>query len=168
MRTAYAIILAGLGAVTLTGAVAAASRDIHNLNVPLPDGSTVRVEYVGNIPPKVTVTPTPVTGPLAPFGLFDRSVFDMDRQIDAMIRQVDQMARQPIAGTQGFNVASYGNEPAGSASVTIVSTSNGAQTCTQRTDVTSEGPGKAPKVVTSVSGNCGDTRATPKDAPPTT
>ena len=167
MRKAYAIVPAGLGAVMLTGAAAAASRDIHTLNVPLPDGSTARVEYVGNIAPKVTVTPTPIADPFASFGLFDRSAFDMERQIEAMMRQVNQIARQPIAGAPGLNVASFGNAPAGTSSVTIVTTSNGSQTCTRRTDVTSEGPGKAPKVVSSVSGNCGAPTATPKAANPT-
>ena len=167
MHKASAIVLAGLGAVTLTGAAAAASRDTHILNVALPDGATARVEYVGNIAPKVTVTPAPVAGPFAQFGMFDRSMFDMDRQIDAMMRQVSEMTRQPIAGAPGLNVAAYGNAPAGSSSVTIVSTSNGTQTCTRRTDVTSQGPGKAPKVVSSLSGNCGETHAAPAPARPT-
>jgi len=167
MHKASAIVLAGLGAVTLTGAAAAASRDTHILNVALPDGATARVEYVGNIAPKVTVTPAPAVGPFAPFGMFDRSMFDMDRQIDAMMRQVSEMARQPIAGAPGLNVAAYGNAPAGSSSVTIVSTSNGTQTCTRRTDVTSQGPGKAPKVVSSLSGNCGEAKPTPKIPNPT-
>lgn len=167
MRKASAIVLAGLGAVTLTGAAAAASRDTHILNVPLPDGSTAKVEYVGDVAPKVTVTPASLAGPWAPFGLFDRSAFDMERQIDAMMRQVDQMAWQPIAGAPGLNVASYGNAPAGTSSVTIVTTSNGSQTCTRRTDVTSEGPGKPPKVISSLSGNCGDANAAPHVARPT-
>jgi hypothetical protein len=159
MRKAYAIILTGLGAITLTGAVAAASQDAHTLNLPLPDGSTARIEYVGNIAPKVTVQPAPVAaGSLVPFGLFDRSLFDMDRQINAMIRQVDQMARQTIPGSPALNVAAYGNAPAGSTSVT----------CTQRTEVTSQGPGKAPKVVSSLSGSCNDPHAAPKASPPTT
>jgi hypothetical protein len=83
-----------------------------------------------------------------------------------MMRQVDQVARQPVAGVPGLNVAAYGNAPAGANSVTIVTTSNGTQTCTRRTDVTSEGPGKAPKVVSSVSGQCGAAPA-PKVPNPT-
>ena len=154
MRKAFGLVLAGLGAVMLTGAAAAASRDTHILNVALPDGATARVEYVGNVAPKVTVTPAPVAGPFAPFGMFDRSMFDMDRQIDAMMRQVDTMAKIPIAGTPGLNVAAYGNAPAGSESVTVVSTSNGSKTCTRTTEVTAQGVGKPPKVVTNVSGDC--------------
>ena len=158
MRKAFGLVLAGMGATALAGAAIAASRDTHTMNVPLPDGSTARVEYVGNVAPKVTVLPAPVG---APFGMFDRSMFDMERQIDAMMRQVDAMARAPmaVAGAPGLNVAAYGNAPAGSQSVTVVSTSNGTKTCTRTTEVTSQGAGKPPKVMTNVSGDCGN--ATP-------
>ncbi|NUR46116.1 MAG: hypothetical protein HOP91_08195 [Sphingomonas sp.] len=162
MRKADAIVLAGLGAVGIAGAAVAASRDTHTMNVPLPDGSTARVEYVGNVAPKVTVVPAPV----AQFGLFDRSMFDMQRQIDAMMKQVDAMARMPVEGAPGLNVAAYGNAPEGAQSVTVVSTSNGAKTCTRTTEVTSQGAGKPPKVVTNVSGDCGPAPA-PAPAKPT-
>ena len=154
MRRAFGLVLAGLGAVTLTGAAAAASQDRHTMNVPLPDGSTAHVEYVGNVAPKVTVTPGPMTMSFPAFGMFDRSMFDMQRRIDAMMREIDRSARLPVAGAPGLNVAAYGNAPAGSSSVTVVSTSNGAKTCTRTTEVTSQGVGKPPKVSSSVSGDC--------------
>lgn len=168
MRKLSAIVLAGLSAVSLASFAAAAHRDTHSLNVALPDGSTAKVEYVGDIPPKVSVVPAPVADPFRAFGIFGRSMFDMDGQIDAMMRQVDAMARQPMFGAPGFNTAAYGNAPAGSTSVSIVSTSDGARTCVRRTDVISEGPGKAPKVASSVSGDCGGSHAAPKATPPTT
>ena len=161
MRKAFGLVLAGLGAAAIAGAAVAASRGSHVMNVPLPDGSTARVEYVGEVAPKMTVVPVPA----APFGIFDHSMFDMQRQIDAMMRQIDVLARAPmaVAGTPGMNVAAYGNAPAGSQSVTVVSTSNGSKTCTRTTEVTSQGAGKPPKVVTNVSGDC-DT-APPVSAP---
>ena len=158
MRKAFGLVLAGMGATALAGAAIAASRDTHTMNVPLPDGSTARVEYVGNVAPKVTVVPAPVS----PFGLFDRSMFDMHRQIDAMMREVDAMTRMPVAGAPNLNVAAYGNAPEGTQSITVVSTSNGAKTCTRTTEVTSQGAGKPPKVVTNVTGDCG---AAPAPAP---
>src|SRR3954447_575906 len=115
MRKAFRLVLAGLGAVALAGAAAAASQDHHTMNVPLPDGSTAKVEYVGDVAPKVTVVPAP----LSSFGLFDRSMFDIQRQIDAMMKQADAMARMPLAGAPGMNVAAYGNAPAGTQSVTV-------------------------------------------------
>ena len=163
MRNASGLVLAGLGAAAIAGAAVAASRGSHVMNVPLPDGSTARVEYVGDVAPKVTVVP----GAASPFGLLDRSAFDMQRQIDAMMRQVDAMARAPLAGAPGLNVAAYGNAPAGSESVTVVSTSNGSKTCTRTTEVTAQGPGKAPKVVTNVSGDCSSAPAAAPEKPTT-
>jgi hypothetical protein len=155
MRKAFGLVLAGLGALTLTGAAAAASQDFHVMNVPLPDGSIARVEYAGNVAPKVTVTPAPLPMGFPAFGMFDRSMFDMQRRIDAMMRDMNTVATHPLGAVPGMNVADYGNAPAGSTSVTIVSTSNGTQTCTRRTEVTSQGVGKPPKVLSSASGDCG-------------
>jgi hypothetical protein len=154
MRKAIGLVLAGLGAAAITGAAAAASQDRHTMTVPLPDGSTARIDYVGSIAPKVTVTPAPLSIGFPAFGMFDRSMFDMQRQIDAMMREIDRTAKLPVAGAPGLNVAAYGNMPAGTSSVTVVSTSNGSRTCTRTTEVTSQGAGKAPKVVSSVSGDC--------------
>lgn len=153
MRKAFGLVLAGLGAAAIAGVAVAANRDTHVMNVPLPDGSTARVEYVGDVAPKVTVVPGAVTS----FGLFDRSMFDMERQIDAMMRQVGSIARDPMdAGAiPGMNVAAYGNGPTRGTSVTVISTGNGAKTCTRTTEVTAQGPGKPPKVATSISGDCG-------------
>ncbi|MFL6720592.1 MAG: hypothetical protein ACJ8FT_02155 [Sphingomonas sp.] len=153
MRKAVGFVLAGTAAAALAAGAVAASRNTHVMNVALPDGSTARVEYVGDVAPKVTVVPGQVQAD--PFALFDRSAFDMQRQIDAMMRQVSEMARQPLAGAPGLNVAAYGNAPAGATSVTVVSTSNGARTCTRTTEVTAQGPGKPPKVVSNLSGDCG-------------
>jgi hypothetical protein len=156
MQKAVGFVLAGLGAAAVAGAAVAASRNSHTMNVPLPDGSTAKVEYIGEVAPKVTVIPAPILPIGFPvLGIFDRSTADMQRQIDAMMREVNSVAAHPIAVVPGMNVAGYGNAPAGTQSVTVVSTSNGAKTCTRTTEVTSEGAGKPPKVVTNVSGDCG-------------
>lgn len=152
MRKAVSLVAAGLGAVTLAGAALAATRDTHMLNVSLPDGSVAHVEYVGSVPPKVTVSQPPPS--FMPFGMLDRSAFDMQREMDAMMRQISSMARAPMAGAPGLNVAAYGDTPPGSSSVTIVTTSNGSKSCTRRTEVVSQGPGKAPRVASSLSGDC--------------
>lgn len=154
MRKAHALVLAGLGAAALAGAASATSRDTHILTVNLPDGSVAKIEYVGHVAPKVRIEPAPVTAIADPFGFYFPSALEMLRQIDAMMRQVQQVGVKPVAGAPGMNVAAYGNMPAGSSSVTVVSTSNGAKTCTRTTEVTSQGAGKAPKVVSNVSGDC--------------
>jgi hypothetical protein len=154
MRKAVGLILAGLGAIILTGAATAASQDTHTLTVPLPDGSIAKIEYVGAVAPKVSINPAPLLVGFPRFDFFDRSALDMERQLDAMMRQMNDMAARPSGATPGMNIAAYGNAPAGSSSVTVVSTSNGGATCTRTTEVTSQGPGKPPKIVSNVSGSC--------------
>jgi hypothetical protein len=131
------------------------------MDVPLPDGSIAHVEYVGNVPPKVTVAQRPygeADGPWAmafpSFAGFDRMMAEMQRRSDEMMRQAQQMSRQPAAAAP--YIASYGNNmPAGGTSTTIVSVSNNGVTCTRTTEVVSQGPGKAPKVTSNASGQCG-------------
>jgi hypothetical protein len=159
VRKLPAIALAGVAAVTLAGTAVAASRNNHVMNVPLPDGSTARVEYAGDVAPKVTVEPArPVAfgdwAPLPSFAGFDRMIEQMNRETQAMLRQAQQMARQPVAPGATPYVASLGNAPAGVTSTTVVSYSNGSSTCTRTTETVSQGPGRPPKVTSSVSGNC--------------
>lgn len=163
------IALASAAAAALAGTAAAASRNSHVMNVPLPDGSVAHVQYVGDVPPRVTVEPvaTPAdlwsTGMFPSFAGFDRMFEQMNREM----RQVEQMARQPLAGpANGLNVASYGSMPTGTSSVSVVSVGNGGATCTRTTEVVSQGPGKPPKVTSNVSGNCGSAPApAPQGAP---
>ena len=161
MRKLPALALGGAAALLAGGAVAASPKT-HQMDVPLPGGGVVHVEYVGEVAPKVTVAPARPGGMWAPmafpgFGNFDR----MFEQLNQQMRQMQQMTRQP-AGVPGMNIASYGSMPAGTSSVSVVSTSNGGATCTRTTEVVSQGSGKAPKVTTNVTGDCG---AAPQAAP---
>ena len=63
-----AIVLTGVAAAALAGTAIAASPKTHVMNVPLPDGSVARVEYVGDVAPRVTVAPRPI----AAMGDWDR------------------------------------------------------------------------------------------------
>jgi hypothetical protein len=160
VRKVPAFALGGIVAAALAGSAVAANRTSHVMNVALPDGSTARVEYVGDVAPKVTVEAArPVAigdwSPLPSFAGFDRMMEQMNRETEAMMRQAQQIARQPVASGAAPYFASFGNAPAGVTSTTIVSYSNGSSTCTRTTESVSQGPGKPPKVTSSVSGNCG-------------
>lgn len=167
MRKLPAIAFAAAGAAALAGPAVAAAQapaaKIHVMSVPLSDGSSVRVEYVGDVAPKVTVTPGAMADAAGPWGMalpsfagFGRMMQDMQRQSQEMIRRAQEMARQPVGpGGAAPYVASYGNLPPGETSTTVVSISNGGATCTRSTDVVSQGPGKPPKVTSNVSGQCG-------------
>jgi hypothetical protein len=88
---------------------------------------------------------------------FDRMIEQMRRQSQEVMRQARLMSRQPNGAAP--YVASLGSLPAGGTSTTIVSVSNNGVTCTRTTQVVSQGPGKTPKVTSSVSGQCGGARA---------
>lgn len=162
MRKLPALAFAGAAAAALAGSAVAAGPKTRVMNVPLPDGSVARVEYVGNVPPKVTVEPRPIADiaaapwamPFPSFAGFDRMIREMNRRTEEMIRQAQEMARQPAVPGAAPVIAAYGNLPAGQTSTTVVSVSNGGATCTRTTEVVSQGPGKPPKVTTSVSGQC--------------
>jgi len=168
VRTLPAFAFAGVAAALAGTALAAAPRT-HVMNVPLPDGSAVRVEYVGDVAPKVTVAPGPAAAadmpwatPFPAFAGFDRMIQEMNRRTEEMIRRSQQMAHQP-PGAAPY-IASYGDLPAGETSTTVVSVSNGGGTCTRTTQMVSQGPGKPPKVTSNVSGDCGSA-AGPPDGP---
>jgi len=150
------LALAGIAAAALAGTSIAANSQTHKMDVPLPDGGVVHIEYAGEVAPKVTVAPAEPVGmwmqsAFPDFGNFDR-IFD---QMNSQMRQIEQMARQP-AGTPGMNIASYGGGlPAGTSSVSVISTSDGGVSCTRTTEVVSQGADKPPKVTTNVSGDCG-------------
>jgi hypothetical protein len=157
-------IAIGAAAAALAGTAIAATPRTHRMDVPLPDGSVAHVEYVGEVAPKVTIAPrsiadaaTPWAMPFPSFAGFDRMIEEMNRRSQEMIRQAQQMSHQP-PGAAPY-IASYGNLPAGETSTTVVSFSNGGQTCTRTTEVVSQGPGKAPKVTSRATGECGNAPA---------
>ena len=146
-------------AAALAGTAIAASPKTHRMDLPLPGGGVVHVDYVGDVAPKVTVTPTQPGGLWAPMAF--PAMPDMgnfDRMFQQMQQQMQQMSRQ----AQGMNIASYGGMPEGSTSVSVVTTSNGRVSCTRTTEVVSQGAGKPPKVTSNTSGNCA---AAPQAAP---
>ena len=169
MRKLPAFAFAGIAAVTLAGTALAATADRHVMNVSLPDGSVAHVEYVGSVAPKVTIEPRPLGdfswAPMAlpSFAGFDRMIEQMNRETAAMMRQAQQIAHQPPGAATRY-IASYGNMPAGATSTTIVSYSNNGRTCTRTTEAVSQGPGKAPKINSSVSGDCSDATGAPPAA----
>jgi hypothetical protein len=158
MRTLVKLAFAGVAAAAIAGTAVAASGDQHVMNVALPNGGTAHIQYYGDVAPKVTIDPgasaawTPMAFP--GFGNLDQAIARMDAAQAAMMSQVQQMTRGVGSKVAPIDVVSYDNMPAGANSVSIVSVSNGGATCTRTTQVTSEGAGKAPKVVSKVSGEC--------------
>ena len=156
MRKLVKFAFAGVAAVAIAGTAVAGSRDKHAMDVALPSGGTAHIEYYGDIAPKVMIAP----GEFAPmafpeFGNLDRLIGRLNAEQAAMMKRVQQMTRRGVGSAVApINVVSYGGMPAGANSVSVVSVSNGGGTCTRTTRITSQGAGKAPKVVSNVSGDC--------------
>jgi hypothetical protein len=166
MRKSRAVALAGLGSAVLAGAAVAATPSTHVMNVPLADGSSARIEYVGDVAPRVTVEPGMRPVLFDPFAGLDmmRPMIDMRRQIDAMLREAGRLPARAVAPS--INVAASGNLPAGSSSISMISTSNGERVCTRTTEVVSQGAGKPPRVTSRVSGDCAGAAAAPATSGP--
>lgn len=177
MKKLSAYALGGLVVAALgTAAVSAQPGAKTNvMNVALPDGSVAHVEYVGKVAPKVIVAPPSPADPVGfafpvpLFAGFERMVDDMNRQTEALLRQAQEMAHQPANSAAATPVvAAFGNLPSGQISTTVVSVSNGGTTCSRTTQVVSQGPGKPPKVTSSVSGQCAVPPAKTGAVPPNT
>ncbi|UXC89716.1 hypothetical protein EGM87_11630 [Sphingobium sp. RSMS] len=162
MRKIRAAVLAGVAAVAVMGTALAASHDRHVMKVGLPDGTVARIEYQGNVAPKVTFAPASSLAPIAwfdpfeaaPFALFDRIAADLDRQSDLMMRQVHALPLPAIADDGKIDLTALRSLPPGTVSYSFVSTINGGSTCSRSVRATSLGSGRQPSVVSNSSGDC--------------
>jgi hypothetical protein len=163
MRSLSKLALGAVLAVGLVGTAAAAARSVHVTNVALPDGSTARVQYVGDVAPRITLVPVvPVAVPQVgiPVGFafpdLGSAFARMDREMAATMQQVNALASQPLAGGPATaNLASYGSLPPGTTSYSSVSVIDNGRQCSRTTEVIGQGADKAPKVLSKVSGDCG-------------
>ena len=174
MKSIFPMAAAGAGALLLAGSVAfAADRPaVHDITIQLPGGGVERVQYTGDVAPKIVfdapaepfwTVPTDWTRSFAAFDALDAA---MDRQMDAMLRQVQ--ALQAATVTNGaLNNAALRDLPPGTSSYTWISTTNGVRSCTRTVQVRASENGGKPQVVSQTSGDCGgDHSAAPVAARP--
>jgi len=160
-------VLAGVAAVALAGSAAMSagkSPPLHQMNLRLPDGGTVHVEYTGNVPPRVSVgrAPLDMAWPsFADFGFgpsfseLQRISANMDRQMEMLLRQAESGMRQPMVGADnGLQTIDADSLPPGTMSYSFVSSSDGRTSCSRMVEVTKPANGAKPKVVTHSSGDC--------------
>ena len=163
-------VLAG-AALAAAGTAVAGTQASRVMTVGLPDGSVARIEYQGEVAPRVTVTPVLRFVPVrqaeaelvSPFALFDRIAADMDRQMAVMMRQARMMEAAAAQGTGPDRVQLVGM-PAGAVSYYFISTNSGGGTCSRGIQMTSLGPDQQPRVVSSSSGDCGPAARQPVPA----
>ena len=150
------------GALALAGTAAfAASSDVHHMTVRLADGSVAKIEYTGDVAPKVSLARpmsladfAPQFG-FAPFAGFQQIDAMMDAQMRAMQQQINAMMALPPGFGVGANApieAAFGKLPAG------------ANFCAQSVSITTDAHGKQ-NITRHTAGNCGGTTAAPAEHP---
>jgi hypothetical protein len=162
MRKHRTAVFTGMAALAVAGIGFAAGRDMHVMKVDLPDGSVARIEYKGDVAPKVTLAPASHVMPVSlldpfgsgPFAPFERIAAEMDRQTEAMFHEVSALQAAPSLHDGKLDLAALGELPPGTIHYQFVSTSNGSDTCNRSVEVTSYGLGQKPRVVSSSSGDC--------------
>lgn len=160
MRIVPTTLLAGVAAVALAGTALA-----HTLTVQLPGGATEYVQYSGDIAPQISFGTIPIAagpssafGPNSPFALMQQISAQMDRETAAMMNEINQLqsaAFSSFANPGPTMQAAMTNVPPGTQSYSFVSTLSPSGVCSQSMQITSNGPGQKPQIVTHSSGNCG-------------
>lgn len=160
MRKLPEAVLAGIASLVVAGTAVAASRDMHSMNVSMPDGTVAHILYHGDVAPKVRLEPAQTEMPVLkgfdwPLSSFDRLSAELDRQATLMFRQAAELSKVPWQdGSTLQNLASVNGLPGGSMDYYEATTTTTNGSCTRTVHMTSTGPNQAPKVNASVSGNC--------------
>ena len=166
LRTA-ALAAVAAAAIGFGGAASAQTSPTHVMTVALPGGGVAEIRYAGDVPPQVVFGEAPAPfaawtpvasffGPDSPFAMMERISAEMDRQAAAMFRRAEAIAAEARSGQ--LTEPSFGSLPPGSQGYTFVSTMSGNGVCTQSVEITSQGNGAQPRVVSHSSGNCGTTQ----------
>lgn len=183
LASAAVVACLGVAALAASPQSPTAPQD-HVLTVRLPDGSVEQIHYRGDVAPRVVVAPggmsigafapTAGFGPASdnsPFAMLQRLSAQMDRQMAEVMRNAPPMPSLAAPGamqqTAAGQEAAFGKLPAGTESYSFVSTVNGDHACSRSVQITSQGAGHAPRVVSQTSGDCGGAQAAPAPQAPT-
>jgi hypothetical protein len=121
----------------------------------LPDGRLVQVQYVTDAVQDVRPQPSPLFSgtprPERTFAALDRVSAMMQRQADVMLREAARFSALPAMGIM----------PASGEFYSVSTSTSASGGCTQSTEISYGGGGLKPRVVSSMSGNCGQRHAAP-------
>ena len=134
----------GAGALALAGtaALAAGNSNLHTMTVKLPDGGAAKIEYSGNVAPKVDIrSGSPgefaMLAPAFAFAGFpDVAQIEaaMDRQMSHMLREARAMMAMPSPGNMPFE-ANFGVAGSGNPGW-FISDGSGGNFCSRSVEVT--------------------------------
>ena len=164
MRVVGSLVIAAT-ALFATGIAVAATR--HVMNVPLAAGAVARVEYEGEIAPRVTIVPAarPAAAPVAiadPFAEMDLMFAAMERRHEAMMREIAalQAGAQTDPSSPVRQISAGEGAPAGGGYSFVSTTTTSSGGCGHSVEVTQR-PGAAPQRVERSFGDCSGAHAAP-------
>lgn len=157
MRIAKHLLLASAAALALAGGTGLALAETHHsMTVQLPDGGLARIEYSGDVPPRVAfVQPSAADyfGPPSPFATLARITARMDREMGALMS--DFGMGPPLTGPDGVYDVDLRDLPPGAVHYSAVAATAGSGGfCARSVEITRAGPGGRPHVVRHMSGDC--------------
>lgn len=166
MRTLKSVLLGGFAALALAASTAVAADkapSVHEMTIRLPGGAIERIQYTGDVAPRVVVRSDPfeVSWPNAAIfwstpslAELDRFSAAMDRQLDVLFRQAQALALAPLPNSGSVTETALRNVPPGTSSYTFTSTFTGRGVCTQSVRIIAPANGAKPQVVSNKSGDC--------------
>lgn len=162
MRNYRTAVLTGIAALAVAGVSLAAVRDTHTVKVDLPDGSVARIEYSGDVTPRVTFAPVSHAIPVGLADGFEGTSFapldgieaEIDRQAAAMIHQAGLLPLWPGLSSGELDTAALGKLQPGTMHYELVLTGGGSGGCTRSVEMTSYGPDRKPHIISTSSGDC--------------
>ena len=162
LRKVRAPVLTGIAALAVACVSFAAVRDTHTVKVGLPDGSTARIEYSGDVVPRLILAPLPGAIPVvltdefdsAPVSALDQVAAEMDRQAAAMILRAAPLQALPGSVQRKGDTVALGKLPAGTMHYELMSATGESPTCTRSVEMTSYGLDEKPSIVSTTSGDC--------------
>jgi hypothetical protein len=151
-------------ALFATGIAVASTK--HVMTLPLNDGSVVRVEYEGDVAPRISLAPVarPASAPVAiadPFAQMDAILAAMEQRHQAMMREIAALqARAEVDPSSPLQQISAGEGPraGGYSFVSTTTTSSGG--CGHSVEIVQR-PGAAPQRVERSFGDCSRAGAVP-------
>jgi hypothetical protein len=165
VKPLQASLLAGAAAMMIAGTAFAQSPNTHVLTVQLPGGGVEQIQYTGDTPPQVFLDASPARadslwffsgfGPDSPFAALDRMSEELNRRAARMLEQAEAMTRNLRSNPDQLIQAYSGSLAAGGQSYSIISTVTSNGVCGRSVEITSQGNGRQPHVVTRSFGNCG-------------
>jgi hypothetical protein len=169
MRIVGSLVIAAT-ALFATGIAVAATR--HVMNVPLADGAVARVEYEGEVAPRVTIVAAarPASAPVAitdPFAEMDAMFAAMEGRQAAMMREIAalQAQAQTDPASPVRQISAGDGAPAAGAYSFVLTTTTSSGGCGHSVEVNQQA-GAAPQRIERSFGDCSGAHAAPAPRAP--